>query len=124
MYHLVFYDQYLPYGDPPCTMQGPLPEDQYPKTSATHPQPILGALGSPVTNAMAMKLQLLAEIANDIFGTRQVFSAEGNLTPPNGTAGREERVWPGQTCWCFSGVYVFGYNRYTCKDLFERWTLG
>lgn len=38
-----------------------------------------------------MELQLLAEIANDIFGTGQVFSAGGNLTPPNGTAGREEK---------------------------------
>lgn len=38
-----------------------------------------------------MELQLLAEIANDIFGTGQVFSAGGNLTPPDGTAGGEEK---------------------------------
>ena len=38
-----------------------------------------------------MELQLLAEIANDIFGTGQVFSAGGNLTPPDGTAGAEEK---------------------------------
>ncbi len=54
-----------------------------------------------------MELQLLAEIANDMFGTGQVFIAEGNLTPPGGTAGREERVWPGQTCWCFAGACLY-----------------
>lgn len=55
---------------------------------------IMDVLASPVTNEVAMELQLLAELANDIFGTGQLFSAGGNLTPPNGTAGREERVWP------------------------------
>lgn len=55
----------------------------------------MDVLASPVTNEVVMELQLLAEIANDIFGTGQVWSAGGNLTPPNGTAGREERVWPG-----------------------------
>lgn len=64
------------------------------------------ALASPVTNEVVMELQLLAEIANDIFGTGQVFSAGGNLTPPNGTTGREERVWSAQTCWCFTGACV------------------
>lgn len=67
-----------------------------------------------------MELQLLAEIANDIFGTGQVFSAGGNLTPPNGTAGREERVWLGSD---MLGLRVCAQlYRYTCKDLFERWT--
>lgn len=66
----------------------------------------MDVLASPVTNEVAMELQLLAEIANGIFGTGQVFSAGGNLTPPNRTAGREERVWPGQTCWYFNGVCV------------------
>lgn len=69
-----------------------------------------------------MELQLLAEIANDIFGTGQVFCAGGNLTPLNGTAGREERVWPGQTCWCFTGSHWM--HLCTCTDLFESWTLS
>lgn len=75
---------------------------QYPKTSGEHLPPIMDVLVSPVTNEVAMELQLLAEITNDIFGTGQVFSAGGNLTPPNGTAGREKRVWPSQTCWCYT----------------------
>lgn len=48
----------------------------------------MDVLVSPVTNEVAMELQLLAEIANDIFGTGQVFVAGGNLTPPDGTAER------------------------------------
>lgn len=34
-----------------------------------------------------MELQCLAQAANEIFGTGQVFRAERNLTPPNGTKG-------------------------------------
>lgn len=56
----------------------------------------MDVLASPMTNEVVMELQLLAEIANDIFGTGQVFSPGGNFIPPNGTAGREERVWPSQ----------------------------
>lgn len=65
-----------------------------------------------------MELQLLAQIANEIFGTGQVFSAGRNLTPPNGTTGREERVWLSQTCWCFTAacMCVLLYH-HACKDL-------
>lgn len=50
-----------------------------------------------VTNEVAMESRLLAEVANGIVGTGQVCSAGGNLTPPNVTVGRKERVCPG---WC------------------------
>lgn len=39
----------------------------------------MDVLVSLVTNEVAMELQLLAEIANDIFGTGQVFSAGRKL---------------------------------------------
>lgn len=67
----------------------------------------MAVLASLMTNEVVMEFQFLAEVANDIVGTGQVSRAGGNLTPPSGTAGREERVWPSQTCWCFTGVCVY-----------------
>lgn len=70
--------------------------DQSHQTSGEQLHPITDALRSPpVTNEVAMELRLLAEVANGIMGTGQVCSAGGNLTPPNGTVGRKERVCPG-----------------------------
>lgn len=60
---------------------------------------------TPVTNEAAMASRLLAEVANGIIGTGQVCSTGGNLTPPDGTEGRKERVCPGlcvfaSVCFC------------------------
>lgn len=58
-----------------------------------------------MTNEAAVASRLLAEVANGIIGTGQVCSAGGNLTPPNGTVGRKERVCPelcvfASVCFC------------------------
>lgn len=75
-----------------------------------------------------MELQLLAELANDIFGTGQVFSAGRNLTPLNGTALSGEKKgcgWArhaGATALVHACVCVLVYY-YIWKDLLESRTL-
>lgn len=112
----------------------PSASHQYPKTSGEPLPPIMDVLASPVTNEVAMELQLLAELANDIFGTGQVFSAGRNLTPLNGTALSGEKKGCGwarhagatalvHMCVCVCvGVCVLVYY-YIWKDLLESRTL-
>lgn len=105
-YNLAYLINFFPHRHPPCTMSDPLPVTNTLKPVESISD--LSRLSWPPQWPMrsVIELELLAGIANDIFGTGQVFSAGGNLTPPNGTAEGEERVWSDQTCWCFTGGCV------------------
>lgn len=84
-----------------CTMQAhwyllgaqcaePSATHRYPETSEAPLWPIMPVLISPATNEVVMELQLLAEIANDIFFTGHVFSAGETWYHPTGQRGEKK----------------------------------
>lgn len=127
VYHPVFSDRYLLRREPPCTVPDPSASHQYPKTSGEHLRPIMDGPGIPSDQWGGDGVAVTCWDSQWHLWYRAGFQCgrKLNTTQWDNRERRKGVVGPDMLVlhWrmCVS-VCVWLYY-YTCKDLFESWTL-